>query len=131
MNEERRKFAERFTEIACQLGYEGHGRQTNLARYYKLKQPSVKKWFDGDAVPDYAVCVDLCKRAHVHYDWLMTGREPKELGSIEYLDPRIEHVLKIMQAMPGYKVDQAVKIVDTLAEPAPVEDAKPHKNKRA
>lgn len=79
MNEERRKFAERFTEIAAQLGYEGHGRQTRLAEHYGKKQPSVKKWFDGDAQPDYEICVDMCRRAKVRYEWLMTGRGPKSL----------------------------------------------------
>lgn len=119
MNEERLKFAERFNEIAKQLGYEGHGRQTKLATYYKKKQPSVKKWFDGEAMPDYEICVDLCKRARVHYEWLMTGRGPKSIDEYLVDNPRIAHALKVMQAMPEYKVDQAVKIIDTLAEPAP------------
>jgi hypothetical protein len=77
MKEERLKFAERFSELAAQLGYEGHGRQTRLAAYYGKKQPSVKKWFDGDAQPDYEICADMCRRARVHYEWLMTGRGPK------------------------------------------------------
>lgn len=81
MNEERLKFAQRFADLASQLGYEGHGRQTRLAAYYGKKQPSVKKWFDGDAQPDYEICVDICRRAKAHYEWLMTGRGPKSIDS--------------------------------------------------
>lgn len=119
MNPDRLKFAERFNEIACELGYEGHGRQTNLARHYGLQQPSVKKWFDGDAMPEYEICKDLAIRARVHFEWLMTGRGPKSVDEYPISDPRIAHVLKLMEAMPEYKVDQAVKIMDTIAEPAP------------
>lgn len=32
-------------------------------------------------------------------------------------DQRISHVLKVMEAMPEWQREQAVKIVDTLAEP--------------
>lgn len=119
MKEERLKFSERFTEIAKQLGYDGHGKQTSLARHYNLAQPSVKKWFDGDAMPDFEICVDLCKRSRVHYEWFMTGRGPKSMDDIPLEDARMAHVLTAMQTMSDYKIDQTVKIVDTLAERAP------------
>jgi hypothetical protein len=38
-------------------------------------------------------------------------------GYSEPPDHRIQHVLKVMEAMPEWQLDQAVKIVDTLAEP--------------
>jgi hypothetical protein len=83
MNKERLEFAKRFSEVAEQLGYKGHGRQTSMATYYHKAQPSVKKWFDGDSQPDYEICVDLCRRARVHYEWLMTGRGPKAIETID------------------------------------------------
>lgn len=122
MSEERRKFAERFAEVADQLGYKGHGKQTALAQYYGLRQPSVKKWFDGESVPDFSICVDICKRARVHYEWLMTGRGPRSIDDYPVDDHRIAHALKVMQAMPEYQLDRAVKIIDTLAEPEPNSD---------
>lgn len=117
MNEERLKFAQRFTEVAAILGYEGHGRQSQLARYYNLKQPSVKKWFDGEAMPEYEICVDLCKRARVHFEWFMTDRGPKSIDEVSIDDPQIAHALKILQQLAPEKLDQAVKIVDTFARP--------------
>lgn len=38
-------------------------------------------------------------------------------GYADLSDQRISHVLKVMEAMPEWQRDQAVKIVDTLAEP--------------
>lgn len=38
-------------------------------------------------------------------------------GYADLDDPRISHVVKVMEAMPAWQRDQAVKIVDTLAEP--------------
>jgi len=38
----------------------------------------------------------------------------------EYLptDERIRRVIKVMEAMPDWQVEQALKIIDTIAEPA-------------
>jgi hypothetical protein len=33
-------------------------------------------------------------------------------------DERIRRAMEVMESMPGWQVDQAVKIIDTLAEPA-------------
>ena len=38
-------------------------------------------------------------------------------GYIDLKDGRISHVLKVMEAMPEWQRDQAVKIVDTIAQP--------------
>jgi hypothetical protein len=45
--------------------------------------------------------------------WMDTPPGYEELG-----DHRIRHVAKLMEAMPEWQRDQAVKIVDTLAQPA-------------
>lgn len=119
MSIDRIKFAERFNEVAKQLGYDGFGSQSKIARDYGLKQPSTKKWFDGDAMPEYEICIDLCKRAKVSFEWFMTGRGSKTLDNYIIKDSRIEHIIKIMQELPDYKVDQAVSIIDTIAKPTP------------
>jgi hypothetical protein len=80
MTEEKRLFIERLTEVVRMLGYPDRGRQTQLAANYKLTQGAVRKWFAGDSQPAYGISVDLCKRARVSYDWLKTGRGPKELS---------------------------------------------------
>jgi hypothetical protein len=39
-------------------------------------------------------------------------------GYADLADPHISHVLKVMEAMPEWQRDQAVKIVDTIARPS-------------
>lgn len=119
MNPERQQFVDRLTNIVELLKYPAHGRQTALALRYKLKQPSVRKWFTGEAMPHYEIAADLCKRALVSYEWLMTGRGDKYMLQPEMLDPQILAAVKIMQQMSPYQVNQVVKIMDTFAEPEP------------
>jgi hypothetical protein len=38
-------------------------------------------------------------------------------GYLDLSDQRVSHVVKVMEAMPEWQRDQAVKIVDTLAQP--------------
>lgn len=125
------QFVLRLVELVTDLGYPERGRQTQLAVRYKVTQGATRKWFAGEAMPSYEICVDLCKRARARYEWLMTGRGPKSVEEYLVDDPRIAHVVKIMQAMPEYKIDQAVKIVDTLAEPAPDSSDHPKGNHKA
>lgn len=118
MTEEKMQFVARLIDIVTALGYPEHGRQTQLAVYYKVTQGAARKWFAAEAMPSYEISVDLCKRARVHYEWLMTGRGPRSIDDYPIADPRIAQVVKIMQTMSDYKMEQAVKIVHTLAEPA-------------
>lgn len=34
-------------------------------------------------MPSYDICVDLCKRAGVHFEWFMTGRGVKEFTDLK------------------------------------------------
>lgn len=50
----------------------------------------------------------------------------KEIGWMDHEHPpltyrqqRIAHVLQVMEEMEDWKIDQATKIIDTIAEPAP------------
>lgn len=119
MSPERQQFIERLTEVVTRLGYPEHGRQTALAKRYKLAQPSVRKWFTGDAMPAYEIAVDLCKRSSTSYDWLMTGRGLKMVQGYEALDPQIAAAVRVMENMTPYQVSQAVKILDTISQPMP------------
>lgn len=118
MSPEREQFVARLLEVVALLKYADHGRQTALARRYKIKQPSVRKWFTGEAMPSYEIAKDLCTRAQVAYEWLMTGRGKKFHMSDEVIDPKILAALNLLNAMSQHQVNQAIKIIATIAEPA-------------
>lgn len=119
MSPEREQFVERLKDVVTRLGYLEHGRQTALAQRYKLAQPSVRKWFTGDAMPAYEIAVDLCKRSATSYEWFMTGRGLKMVQGHESMDPQIAAAVRVMEHMTPYQVSQAVKILDTIAQPMP------------
>src|SRR5574340_1684594 len=115
---EKQEFIKRLTEICTLLKYPDHGRQTQLAQRYKLAQPSVRKWFTGDAMPRYEIAIDLCKRAMVNYEWLMTGREPKFFMSADQIaDPAVRRGYELLMAMEPGARPTAIRLLDALTQP--------------
>ena len=68
-------------------------------------------------MPSYEIAKDLCTRALVSYEWLMTGRGEKYLLPAEMLDPKIQAMVKVLQNMTPHQVNQASKIIYTIVEP--------------
>lgn len=117
VSQEKEQFIERLVEVCTLLNYPERGRQTQLAERYKLAQPSVGKWFNGKAMPSYEIAADLCKRAMVNYDWLMTGRPPKFYGADQILDPDVKKGLDMLVAMEPSQRPYALRLLDVLVEP--------------
>ncbi len=46
--------------------------------------------------------------------WIATGEGPQKPP--RYDDHRVQHILKVMEVLPDYAIDGAVKEVDTIAE---------------
>ncbi len=122
ISEEKRLFVERLTEITDALNYPERGRQTMLAAHYKVTQGACRKWYAGETMPSYEIQKDLCVRAHINYEWLLTGRGEKKFNPVQYavIDQRLDHVIRVFQEMPEYLKDQVVKIIDTLGGPFPL-----------
>lgn len=99
MQSEKQLFVKRLVELAEELGYPEHGRQTQLAKRYGLAQPSVRKWFTGEAMPSHEIAVDLCRRSLISYEWLMTGRGPKFLLPSLETDPAIREASRLINAL--------------------------------
>jgi transcriptional regulator with XRE-family HTH domain len=125
------KFAARLNEICNDKGMplKFAGRQAALADVIieltgeKISPKAARKWLEGEGFPSTDKMILLAKWAGVKSEWFLSGDGAKyEVAS--YNDPRIDHVLKIMQEMPEYKIDQAVRIIDTIAEPTPAADKK-------
>lgn len=122
---EKQQFIARLEEVCEILGLEPRGRQTRLAERYELKQPSVRNWFIGSAMPSYEIMVDLCKRTKISFEWFTTGRGPKfiDLAPDLSADPVIAHLVhtayQLREAGREYELNQLVKIGDTFIEPHP------------
>jgi len=109
-------FAKRLEQICDEKGLPKRGRQAELARMCSIKPSSVNKWFSAVSLPDPENLLKIADWAGTTVDWLVYGRGTRSPAQI--VDPRISHVVKILTQMEDHQRDQAVKIVDTLAEPA-------------
>lgn len=124
MQSEKDAFIARLTEVLNALRYPERGRQSQLARRYGLSQPSVHKWFTGEAMPRYEIVADLCRRAMISYEWLMTGRGPKFVPpDTAQLPPEVQRVTSRLLAMEPAQRAWAARAFDAITdEPPPVSD---------
>jgi hypothetical protein len=116
-------FAERLAEICLDRGLKPHGRQAGLVRMMKthglqVTQPGVKKWFDGEAIPDTDKCIELAIWSGVQFEWLMTGRGRKYIYGEQPSDT-ISSVAEKMAVMSPQQQYQIMQLVDIIAHPVP------------
>ncbi|MBS0424587.1 MAG: helix-turn-helix transcriptional regulator [Proteobacteria bacterium] len=78
-NEQKIAFSKRLDDLCKEKGLPLRGRQKILAKLCDLKQQSVSKWFNEEAIPQHEHSVILCEFFNVLYDWFLTGRGEKRL----------------------------------------------------
>lgn len=116
MKDARLAFADRLIEICTEKKLKPHGRQAALGRILKVTQPGVKKWFDGESLPDTDKLIELAIWGEVCFEWLMTGRGPKRIDEL-YPTKAIAHVAEIMQNMDIQEQYLVARLADQVAKP--------------
>lgn len=116
MKDARLAFSERLIEICSNKKLRPHGRQAALARLLKITQPAVKKWFDGDSLPDTDKIIELAIWGGVCFEWLLTGRGPKRIDEL-YPSKAIAHVAEIMQTMEPEQQYLVARLADQIKTP--------------
>ncbi len=117
MRDPKLAFAERLKEIADAKGLKQRGRQSALAKLLDITQPAVKKWFDGDSLPELEHMIRLATWAGVCVEWLCTGRGPKSPDT-PYPTQAIARVAKVMESMSEQQQYLAARLVDQVVQPA-------------
>ena len=117
MSPDKEAFTKRLIEVVTLLGYPERGRQSQLAQRYKIKQPSVRKWFTSEAMPSYEIQLDLCKRAMVRMEWLLSGRGDKYFGKHEIEDVYAAKAAELVMALAEESRPMAIRLLNSLAEP--------------
>lgn len=98
----------KIANLNAALGYERTA--TKLAR---LRNANVRHERNGKPYQmGDAQAREIEDKLGLERGWMDTPPGYADLG-----DTRISHALRIMEAMPEWKRDQAVKILDTLAQP--------------
>ncbi|WP_414446838.1 helix-turn-helix domain-containing protein [Burkholderia sp. 22PA0099] len=121
--DERQAFSDRLNLVLDDAGYppKGSGRQNQLAKDWGLSQKGVRKWLEGEGVPETTRLVEMSKRYGVSFEWLATGRHPVSLA------PSSE-VVKATSVVPGpspasedaAQLVNAINVADTTGMPAEV-----------
>jgi hypothetical protein len=121
MNNPHIQFSKRLIELCDEKGLKPFGRQAALTRVIgaaglKVTQPSVKKWFDAEAIPDMDKCIVLAKWAKVSFEWLMTGRGEKQT-TLTYTSIPITNVVNLMENMTTEQQYLLARLADQVVQP--------------
>lgn len=118
----KQEFAKRLNEVCDDMGIppKGENRQSIIGGLFEVTQKGARKWLEGESIPSYERCIDICNWAKINYEWLMSGHGQKKQGQNPYFDKDSPEdiVLKIMQCMENYDKGIVVKIITSLAKPS-------------
>lgn len=114
----KREFSNRLHELCTDKGVPVQGRQTAVAKIFKISQEAARKWLEGESIPTFERQDQICKWAEVNYEWIMRGSGKKYKDSAIYMttDPQIIHVCKQMEGMSTVGKTESVSRVDGIAQ---------------
>ncbi|ENH6337831.1 helix-turn-helix transcriptional regulator [Burkholderia vietnamiensis] len=116
--DERQAFSDRLNLVLDEEGLppKGSGRQNQLAKDWGLSQKGVRKWLEGEGVPETTRLIEMAKRYGVSFEWLATGRNPSTLQSSTSVVRRAEvaavsgrNVPSEISAVAGHLIDAIVR----------------------
>lgn len=90
------------------MGLPARGRQTQLARRFKVSQQAAKKWLDGIAFPQLETVLEIAEWANVNVNWLLQGAGPRSGNRID------GKVLVLDEALHSLPPDLGTDLIDNL-----------------
>lgn len=109
-----RGFAERLKLALTRNGIpDERGRAARVARHIEISHVSVKKWLDGQGLPDLKHQVALAQWLKVSFNWLSAGQ-----GNMEILDVTNEELalISIYRRMDGRGKQTIRNVADAQAQ---------------
>ena len=93
---------------------EAMGYERNTAKFSRLRRGHARKERPGKSyVMGDAVAREIEQRLRLPTGWMDTPPSYNEM----HPNDRIAHALRVMESMSAYQLDQAVRVLDTLAQP--------------
>lgn len=73
-------FSERLNELLDSRGFpaKGKGRQVELGKRYELTQKAVRKWVEGEGLPETVRLIQIARDFHCNFEWLAMGTGPRD-----------------------------------------------------
>ena len=99
--EEIRAFSDRLNQLLDARGFaaKGKGRQVELAKRYDLTQKGVRKWVEGEGLPETARMMQIARDLQCNFQWLAQGTGPRDVDPSAY-SPEME-LLQRMESAPA------------------------------
>lgn len=101
----------------------GDGRQTALARVFKVSQTATRKWLEGESIPETTRVVEICLKYGVSVDWLLTGRGDKFTTGLKqvkemsrFASPRTQRlIMQLSEAeRSGRVTDKDIEMMESV-----------------
>lgn len=89
------KFSERLNDALdqCDIVKKGHGRQTAVAKMFRVSQKGARKWLEGEAIPNTKRLPEIAIRLETTTEWLLTGRNPASPPSATLGGPPLDAMM--------------------------------------
>lgn len=81
-------------ELCSDMGIAERGRQSALAAQFKVTPNAARKWLLGLGLPETDVAIAIARWAEVNFEWLMTGRGPKQGDKVPTRALIVDEVLR-------------------------------------
>jgi hypothetical protein len=110
-------FSDRLNEALDAIGYpeKGKGRQVSLGKDMDTSQKGARKWLEGEAIPSMDHVIGLAMLTHVHTEWLLSGRGPRNLESHPISsNPQIQEWAKCMEKLPDPDRERIFQVINVL-----------------
>lgn len=111
------EFSSRLNDALDAIGYpaKGKGRQVRLGKDMHTSQKGARKWLEGEAIPSMDHAIGLALLAHVHIEWLLTGRGPRNLQSHPIsTNPQIQEWAKRMECISEPDRERIFRVIAAL-----------------
>lgn len=78
-------FSNRLNELldARNFPAKGKGRQVELGKRYSLTQKAVRKWVEGEGLPEIVRLIQISRDFGCNFEWLATGNGPRDSENAE------------------------------------------------
>lgn len=106
-------FSERLNGLldAREFTPKGKGRQVELGKKYGLTQKAVRKWVEGEGMPETVRMIQLARDFQCNFEWLALGTGPRDRAE-HTVSPYAQLAARLEQASP-----ETVKMVELALLP--------------
>ena len=111
------EFSQRLNQVADLLKVPpvGKNRQSVMGKMFGVSQEAARKWLSGEGMPQLAKCIEICNKANISIDWLLTGKGQMLVAGYNLSNEMTAH-LQVMQQLPDYARTEVIRDAIKTAE---------------